>query len=310
MDNQNSSTTGVSEKKSNAGRNNRRAGAGHLSSPSQANRRGSKAIVLLVEDNSVLRSTFTHELVSLGCEPRTADTVAAAEEVVSLDDPDLIVLDLSLPDVAGTAAVLRRVRAATEAPVVVMALCGEDSQALAALSDDVEGVLLKPFSAAELDARIRRALASPARSVTGTTINIGQLRVDDPARTAELGGRALRLREREFDVLSYLAHQAGRVVSRQELSRAVWNKPLASTTRTVNAHVSTLRSKLGERSAAPRYLHTVRGIGLRLAAPDEARTSPSRIDKAGSDLTKADSPGKYPHRPTQKAPKMCVFNSL
>jgi DNA-binding response OmpR family regulator len=185
------------------------------------------------------------------------------------DPPDLVVLDLGLPDVDGL-QVLRMLRPVSGVPVIVATARDDDVATVAALDAGADDYLVKPFSAEQLDARIRAVLR---RSTTpGTTVlEVGDLVVDIRARTAVLGGRSLDLRPREFDLLAYLAARPGEVVTKRTLLADVWQSPYGGADKTVDVHLSWLRRKLGETAAAPRMLHSVRGVGVKLvpaAAPD------------------------------------------
>jgi DNA-binding response OmpR family regulator len=185
------------------------------------------------------------------------------------DPPDLVVLDLGLPDVDGL-QVLRMLRPVSSVPVIVATARDDDVATVAALDAGADDYLVKPFSAEQLDARIRAVLRRSATPGT-TVLEVGDLVVDIPARTAVLGGRSLDLRPREFDLLAYLAARPGEVVTKRTLLADVWQSPYGGADKTVDVHLSWLRRKLGETAAAPRMLHSVRGVGVKLvpaAAPD------------------------------------------
>jgi DNA-binding response OmpR family regulator len=185
------------------------------------------------------------------------------------DPPDLVVLDLGLPDVDGL-QVLRMLRPVSSVPVIVATARDDDVATVAALDAGADDYLVKPFSAEQLDARIRAVLRRSATPGT-TVLEVGDLIVDIRARTAVLGGRSLDLRPREFDLLAYLAARPGEVVTKRTLLADVWQSPYGGADKTVDVHLSWLRRKLGETAAAPRMLHSVRGVGVKLvpaAAPD------------------------------------------
>ncbi|MCW2633024.1 MAG: response regulator, partial [Pseudonocardia sp.] len=184
--------------------------------------------------------------------------------------PDLMVLDLGLPDVDGT-ELLRMIRAVSQVPIIVATACDGERQIVEVLEAGADDYIIKPFGSQELVARIRAVLRR-GRLHGGDRkprIVVGGLVIEPAARTAVLDGVALQLSPREFDVLCYLAERAGEVVSKRELLIEVWRLPYSQTDKTVDVHLSWLRRKLGESAAAPRYLHTVRGVGLRLNEPDE-----------------------------------------
>jgi DNA-binding response OmpR family regulator len=181
--------------------------------------------------------------------------------------PDLVVLDLGLPDVDGT-EVLRMLRAVSTVPVIVATARDEEGQIVRALDAGADDYLTKPFGTAQLDARIRailrRAVASDARPAE---VIVGGLVIDLLARTAALDGTRLDLSAREFDLLRYLAEWPDQVVSKRELLTEVWRQAYGGADKTVDVHLSWLRRKLGETAQAPRYLHTVRTVGVKLVAP-------------------------------------------
>jgi DNA-binding response OmpR family regulator len=130
--------------------------------------------------------------------------------------------------------------------------------------------MIKPFTSAHLDARMTSVLRRTGRASREepTAIEVGGLRVDIGQRQAHLHGEPLTLTRKEFDLLAYLAARPGRVVSRRELLEEVWRQPSVGEDQTIDVHLYWLRRKLGESASAPRYLHTVRGVGFRFAAPD------------------------------------------
>jgi DNA-binding response OmpR family regulator len=153
---------------------------------------------------------------------------------------------------------------------VIVATARDGEQAIIeALDLGADDFLRKPFGAAQLDARVRavlrRGLAAPENQPSAAVV--GGLRVDPVTREVTLDGAPLDLTPREFDLLHYLAERVGAVVTKRELIAEVWRQPLGNADKTVDVHISWLRRKLGEDARAPRYLHTVRGVGIRLVAP-------------------------------------------
>jgi DNA-binding response OmpR family regulator len=161
-------------------------------------------------------------------------------------------------------------RAVSTVPVVVVTARDADEQIVAVLNAGADDYLVKPFSAAQLDARIRAVLRRVDADGRPATIAVGELRIDPGARTAKLGNELLDLAPREFELLRYLAERPGQVVTKRELLSEVWQMAYGGAEKTVDVHLSWLRRKLGETAGAPRYLHTVRGVGVRLAAPGAA----------------------------------------
>jgi DNA-binding response OmpR family regulator len=182
--------------------------------------------------------------------------------------PELIVLDLGLPDVDGR-EVLRMLRAVTSVPVIVATARDAEEEIIRMLDAGADDYLVKPFSAAQLDARIRAVLRRlGAEAAADAAVEVGGLSVDVRAREARLDGTPLDLSPKEFDLLRYLAVRAGQVVTKRELLTEVWQLPYGGADKTVDVHLSWLRRKLGETAQEPRYLQTVRGVGVKLVAPD------------------------------------------
>jgi DNA-binding response OmpR family regulator len=138
------------------------------------------------------------------------------------------------------------------------------------LDRGADDYVTKPFSADQLDARIRAVLRRAHAAPEPERIELAGLVIDRSTRVAELEGEALELSRREFDLLWYLARRAGTVVTKRELVGEVWRQPYGGADRTVDVHLSWLRRKLGETAAEPKYLHTVRGVGVKLVAPDQS----------------------------------------
>ncbi|MER7505347.1 response regulator transcription factor [Nonomuraea pusilla] len=223
------------------------------------------ADILLIEDDVAIRTALTRGLRELGHAVASSPTALDGLRLAVQDRPDLIVLDLGLPDLDG-GELLRMLRAVSAVPVIVATARDGDAEMVPVLDAGADDYVVKPFSAAQLDARVRAVL----RRAGGTQpepLRVGELRVDPRARTATLGGAALDLTPREFDVLHYLAARPGEVVTKRQLLTEVWQLPYGGADKTVDVHLSWLRRKLGETAAEPRYLHTVRGVGVKLVEP-------------------------------------------
>ena len=192
------------------------------------------ATVLLVEDDHVVRGALQRSLTDLGHAVQATGTALEALRRVAADPPDVIVLDLGLPDLDG--------------------------------ADDY---MVKPFSSAHLDARVASVLRRTGRASRAEPVVLESagLRIDLGERQAYLDGAALALTRKEFDLLAYLAGRPGQVVSRRELLEEVWRQPSIGEDQTIDVHLYWLRRKLGESAAEPRFLHTVRGVGIKFAAP-------------------------------------------
>ena len=226
------------------------------------------AQLLLVEDDIAIRGALIRALSDRGhAVASTASAMEALQQVVD-SPPDLVILDLGLPGLDGYEA-LRMMRAISKVPVVVATARDDEADIVRALDAGADDYLVKPFGAGQIEARIRavlrRAVADDAQR--SGPIAVGALRLEPDAYEATLEGARLDLSKREFDLLHYLALHAGQVVTRRDLLTHVWRLPYGGADKTVDVHVSWLRRKLGESAQRPRYLHTVRGVGIKLTAP-------------------------------------------
>ncbi|HEX3926134.1 MAG TPA: response regulator transcription factor [Streptosporangiaceae bacterium] len=223
------------------------------------------ARVLVIEDDPMVRSAVLGDLAHRDHAVRSAGTALDGLRELSHHPPEVIVLDLGLPDLDGRQA-LRMMRAVSAVPVIVATACDDEAEIVRLLNAGADDYLVKPFSCEHLAARIAAVLRRNGMSGGATVLNVGGLRVDLAAREASLDGKPLQLSRREFDLLGYLAARPDQVVSRRELLADVWHQSYGDD-QTIDVHVSWLRRKLGESAAAPRYLHTVRGVGVKLASP-------------------------------------------
>ncbi|MEV0898245.1 response regulator transcription factor [Actinoplanes sp. NPDC049802] len=225
------------------------------------------ARLLLIEDDPAIRTPLLRALRERG--HAVAASAAAMEglQTALAERPDLIVLDLGLPDLDGR-ELLRMLRAVSRIPVIVATARDEETEMVRLLDAGADDYVVKPFTAAQLDARIRAVLrrgAGPGEPPP--VLEVGGLRIDQAARSVTLDGAAVELTPREFDLLHHLASHAGQVVTKRELLSEVWQVPYGGADKTVDVHLSWLRRKLGETAQEPRYLHTVRGVGVRLSEP-------------------------------------------
>ena len=226
------------------------------------------AHLLLIEDDPAIRTTLLRSLRERGHAVAASNTAMDGLQTAMAERPDLVVLDLGLPDLDGR-ELLRMLRAVSAVPVIVATARDDEAEIVRALDAGADDYVVKPFTAAQLDARIRAVLrrGGPADEQPAPVV-VGALRIDAGARTASLDGSALDLTPREFDLLHHLASRAGQVVTKRELLTEVWQVPYGGADKTVDVHLSWLRRKLGETAQAPRYLHTVRGVGVRLSEPE------------------------------------------
>ncbi|MFG3601674.1 response regulator transcription factor [Micromonospora chersina] len=229
------------------------------------------ARLLLIEDDLTIRTPLLRALRERGHVVAAASTALDGLRDALDDRPDLVVLDLGLPDLDG-GELLRMLRAVSSVPVIVATARDDEAEIVRMLDAGADDYLVKPFTAVQLDARaravLRRSAGDPA---TDPVLVVGGLRIDPQARQVTLDGAPVELTPREFDLLHHLAGRPGQVVTKRELLTEVWRIPYGGADKTVDVHLSWLRRKLGESAQDPRYLHTVRGVGVRLDAPGSAR---------------------------------------
>ena len=226
------------------------------------------ATILLIEDDGSIRSAITRALTDLGHVVSTSNTGMAGLEAAVDNPPDVVLLDLGLPDIDGL-QVLAMLRAVSEVPVIIITARDDDADMVKALDGGADDYVVKPFGIEQVEARLRAILRRSGPAVTEGPLVVGGITIDPLTRQASLDGTAVDLSRKEFDLLLALAQRAGEVVTKRELLADVWRQSYGGGDRTVDVHLSWLRRKLGETAAEPRYLHSVRGVGVRLAAPDD-----------------------------------------
>lgn len=223
--------------------------------------------LLLVEDDVPIRASLERALTSRGHTVLSAaDGLAGLRRAID-DRPDIVVLDLGLPDIDGL-DLLRMLRAVSRVPVIISSARDTEDEIIRCLDAGADDYLVKPYSADELEARVRAVLRRGLDDANDVPIEVGPLRIDRRGHRITLDGEAIDLTRKEFELLEYLARNLGAVVSKRELLAEVWDQPFGGGERTVDVHLSWLRAKLGESANAPRFLHTVRGVGVRLAVPE------------------------------------------
>lgn len=223
--------------------------------------------ILVIEDDVEIRRLVAEGLARAGYDVETAGgAMAGLSEAIS-GRPDVVVLDLALPDLDGS-ELIRMLRAVSAVPIIVATARDDDASTVALLDAGADDYLVKPYSTANLEARIRAVLRRAGGQQRPTTIKVGELEVDTAARQVTLGGKRIDLAPKEFDLLALLAERAGEVISKREILAEVWREPYGGSERTVDVHLSWLRRKLGESAQQPRYLHTIHAVGVKLMAPE------------------------------------------
>ncbi len=225
--------------------------------------------VLFVEDEDAISAPFSKALAREGFEPVVARTAAEALEVAGRLEPDIVLLDLNLPDADGR-DVCRALRRDSDVPIVMLTARGTELDRVVGLEMGADDYVVKPFSGAEVISRIRAVLRRTRASGQPfePAFSIGDLQLDVAARTARLHDGELVLTRKEFDLLAELARHAGTVVTREDLMSRVWDTNWFGSTKTLDVHVGALRRKLGDDPAAPTHIETVRGVGFRFVDPE------------------------------------------
>jgi DNA-binding response OmpR family regulator len=232
---------------------------------------GGRPRILLVEDEESISEPFSRALAREGFEPVVARTAAEALELAERVDPELVLLDLMLPDGDGR-DVCRELRRRSDTPIIMVTARGTETDRIVGLELGADDYVVKPFSAPEVIARIRAVLRRSKREdETDDQLTFGELTIEPGARRVRMGGSELDLSRKEFDLLVVLAGAAGRVLTRDLLMERVWDENWFGPTKTLDVHIGTLRRKLGDDPSNPRYIHTVRGVGFRFAREEELR---------------------------------------
>jgi DNA-binding response OmpR family regulator len=225
------------------------------------------ATVLVVEDDPAIRSGLVRALTDRGHAVTAVGSGMQALQSVVDEPVDIVLLDLGLPDVDG-ADVLSMLRAVSDVPVIVATARDDEAEMVRLLDLGADDYIIKPFTAAQVTARIRAVLRRMGRTDEDPVITVGGLEIDTRSYEVTVDGRPVELARKEFELLLALARRAGEVVSKRDLLGEVWQLAWGGSDRTVDVHLSWLRRKLGETAREPRYLHSVRGVGVRLVAPD------------------------------------------
>jgi len=228
-----------------------------------------KRTILLVEDEASIRDPLADVLRSEGFDTLVAGSVAEALEQARRD-PDLVLLDLMLPDGSGF-DVCRELRQHSQVPIIMLTARGEEADRVVGLELGADDYVVKPFSGREVVARIRAVLrrAATPEPADERPLEVGPVRLEPARREVTLEGSPLELSRKEYELLHLLMRNAGSVVTRERLIDEVWDPNWFGSTKTLDVHVSGIRRKLGDDPAKPRFVRTVRGVGFRFSAPDE-----------------------------------------
>lgn len=221
--------------------------------------------ILIIEDETPMRTALADVLASEGYRPLTAADGASGLAKAVAEKPDLILLDVMMPklDGFGVCGELRRLGHAV--PVLMLTAKGQIEDRVTGLDAGADDYLVKPFSTEELLARVRALLRRAQRATkSATRLKLGDVEIDLARQSAVRGRKNIHLTPKEFSMLRLLAEAGGEPVSREKFLDAVWGYAAFPTTRTVDNHIASLRSKLEKNPEAPRWLRTVHGVGYRL----------------------------------------------
>jgi len=226
--------------------------------------------ILVIDDEEQIRRALRSVLQARHYTVDEAATGGEGLEVATDATPDLVILDLTLPDMSGL-KVAEELRAWYEGPIIVLSVRDADADKIAALDLGADDYLTKPFSAGELLARIRAHLRRTAGGESSVReIHAGEMVIDLAKRTVTVAGERAHLTRTEFDILALLARNADRVVTSRMLLEQVWGPDYVSDTQTLRVHVSHLRHKIEPSDGVPRYILTEPGVGFRFVGDEEA----------------------------------------
>lgn len=226
--------------------------------------------ILIVEDDEALAEALSAMMVQAGHVAQRVRTGTDALARIERDRPELVLLDLNLPDLDGH-EVCRRVRLTNDVPVIMLTARDAELDRVLGLEEGADDYVVKPFSPRELLARIRAierrvriGAGSEPREVGGPVEIGGRLSIDRRTRSVAVDDQSIHLTAKEFDVLAFLADDPGAVRERYEIMEHVWDTHWYGPTKTLDAHVAAIRKKLGD----ARWIEAVRGVGFRLQAPE------------------------------------------
>jgi two-component system, OmpR family, response regulator RegX3 len=227
-----------------------------------------KPRVLVVEDEEAISEPLAEHLAHEGFEPEVVATLSEAQESFKASPPDLILLDVMLPDGDGR-DFCRDVRKESDVPIIMLTARGEEVDRIVGLELGADDYVVKPFSAGELVARVRAIMRRGRSTARKGPVTVGSITLDPAARTVTKDDEVIEMAAKEFDLLHMLMANAGQVVKREDIMDEVWDPHWFGPTKTLDVHISWLRKKLEDDPADPRYITTIRGVGFRFAAPED-----------------------------------------
>ena len=223
--------------------------------------------VLVVDDEPAIQRFLHTALTAEGYSVFAATNGSDALAQVAAHRPDLIVLDLGLPDMDGS-QVTHRVREWSSVPIIILSVRGQEADKIEALDAGADDYLTKPFSVGELLARLRVALRRATPSTTGEPFVSGELSVDLAKRAVTVAGKEVRLTPTEYDILRVLVSHAGRVLTHDQILREVWGAGYEQEAHMLRVNISNLRRKIEADASRPRHIVTEPGVGYRLTAEE------------------------------------------
>ena len=224
-----------------------------------------KTQVLIVDDEAAILRFLKPALEANGYEMASAGSVAEATKRIAAESPDIVLLDLGLPDGDGK-DVIRRAREWSDVPIIVLSARERETEKIEALDLGADDYINKPFNVGELLARMRTALRHRMqRKAEIPVLKVGGLEVDSIRHRATRTGDEIKLTPKEFELLSFLARHAGRVVTHKQILTAVWGPAHTEDTQYLRVYVGQLRQKIEEHPDDPRFILTEPGIGYRIA---------------------------------------------
>jgi two-component system response regulator RegX3 len=227
-----------------------------------------KPRILVVEDEPAISEPLAEHLERDGFDTEVVETLEDARAAFERQQPDLILLDVMLPDGDGR-DLARDIRKSSDVPIVMLTARGEEIDRVLGLELGADDYVVKPFSARELSARIRAIMRRGRSTERRGPIEVGDIVLDPSSRTVTRAGEPVDLAAREFDLLHMLMANAGQVVRREAIMDEVWDPHWFGPTKTLDVHISWLRKKLEDDAGRPRYISTIRGVGFRFLSPDE-----------------------------------------
>jgi two-component system, OmpR family, KDP operon response regulator KdpE len=223
-----------------------------------------KPIVLVIDDEIQIRRLLQLTLESDGYKVTKAETAEEGIRRAAMDRPDMIILDLGLPDMDGT-EVLKRLREWSTIPILILSVRNSEPEIIACLDSGADDYLVKPYRSGELLARVRAAIRHRPSNQPESLFKVGNLEVDLAARTVKKSGEPVKLTVTEYNLLSLFVRNAGRVMTHRYLLEQVWGPAFVEETEYTRVYVGQLRKKIEDNAATPKLLLTESGIGYRLA---------------------------------------------